>query len=371
MVRHLWRLLPAGFRASIRGWVESLIAFASWACLWRWRLALMPAKHGGTVFLGRERCAGEAAALLDLGAVARTGARAALGALRSGRSAVVSEAYVPGALRVPRQVRVVFPTHSGRMRLSSRRRALASEHRVRQAAGDAEVEHVHQEFLVPFALNRHGTGAAQLTLSTVRGLAEHGRLDILLHGNDPVGAHLGFASVQGGKRYWVGCRVGYPRQVYEDSRRLADHNAINFFLQFRHAEDAGFDFYDMGESLARPEGGLLQFKKRMGGVVATCARHNCFWVRPPQGEAPQMLWDAPLFGLERRGLVLNVGLPDGLREGEAVERYRDLAFDGLAAVRLHATTQVSTGTLDELKRHFRDTPVEVTLGPGPRSHPGR
>lgn len=33
--------------------------------------------------------------------------------------------------------------------------------------------------------------------------------------------------------------------------------------------------------------------------------------------------------------------------------------------------QAPKALLDHLQGHFRDTPVEVTLGPGPRSHPGR
>ena len=364
-VRRLWRLLPEGFRASFRRGTESLGALGDRARLWRWRLASIHSPLGETVFLGRSGYAGEVAGLLGLGTVGKAGWRAAVGALRSGLATIVSEAYLPGALRVPRSVHMVFPVHSGRMNLQNRRRAQALEHHIRRITEDAEIERISRDFLVPFAVDRHGTAANQLALATVKKLAEYGRLDVLTHGDEEVGAHLGFSSVFSGKRYWVGCRVGYPRIVYEDSRRLADVNAINFFLQFRHAEDAGFDFYDMGESQARPEGGLLQFKKRMGGVLAAWPRHDCFWVRLPRGKAPEMLWDTPLFSLERRGLVLNLGLPDGLRERDVMMRYRNLAFDGLSSVRLHLRSKVPPPVLDELTRIFGKIPFEVLPLPRP------
>ena len=365
LIHRIWRLLPEGFRASFRRGTESLGALGDRARLWRWRLASIHSPLGETVFLGRSAYAGEVAELLGQGTVGKAGRWAAIGALRSGLATIVSEAYLPGALRVPRNVFMVFPAHSGRMKLPNRRRARASEHHIRRITEDAEIERISRDFLVPFAIDRHGTAANQLALTTVKKLAEYGRLDVLTHGDEEVGAHLGFSSVLNGKRHWVCCRVGYPRKVYEDPRRLTDVNTINFFLHLRQSEDAGFDFYDLGDSVARPEGGLLQFKKRMGAVLTPGPWHDCFWVRPPRGKAPEMLWNAPLFSLERRGLVLNLGLPDGLREGAAKDRCRALVFDGLASVRIHLGSHIPSPVLDELTRHFGAIPVEFTSSSRP------
>jgi hypothetical protein len=359
LVRRLWRLLPAEARTLARHRVESVRAFLHWACFWRWRLALISTGDRAVVFFGQECRAWEAAALLGPGGVATVGARRAFGELRRSDAPIVSDAPIPGALRVPRQVRTVYPTHSGLMKLPRRRRILASQYWVRRAVGDEEIEHVYREFLVPFAVHRHGTRAVKLSLSTVKRIAESGRLDLLSLGDEVVGAHLGFSSVRRGKRYWEGCRVGYSRRVFENPQRMADLNAITFFVQLHQAEDAGFDFYDLGESLARPEGGLLQSKKRMGGVLAPCAASDCFWVRLPPAEAPMMLWEAPLFSQERRGLLLHVGLLVGLSDVQVVKRYRDLAFQGLAAVRIHASTMIPETTLEAIRRHFHGTPVEV------------
>lgn len=359
LFRNLWRRIPAERRSAWRARGETLVAVLEAARIWRWRLAFVPTEAGGVVLFGQESRTRSAAALVAPHCKHAEGARAALGGLRRGRAAIVSDAYVPGALRVPLQVRMVFSTASTRMNVTRRRRLLSSEHHLRRVVDAAEIERVSRDFLVSFASIRHGPEAAQLPLSAVKRLAEFGRLDLLLHGDEEVGAHLGYPETQAGKRCWVGCRVGYPARVHGDPRRLSDHNAVNYFLQFSRARDEGFDFYDLGVSPARPENGLLQFKKRLGGMLASNASELCVWIRPPSGQAPTMLWDAPLFSLEGRGLVLNVGLPETVLEGGAEDRFRDLAFDGLAAVRLHAAGEVPATTLESLRRHFKDTPVEV------------
>ena len=84
-----------------------------------------------------------------------------------------------------------------------------------------------------------------------------------------VGAHLGFPSVEGARRFWVGCRMGYPRHVFEDPHLLSGITTLNYCFQvLRQAGEAGFDAYDMGSSPGQPsKSGLLLFKTRLGGRV--------------------------------------------------------------------------------------------------------
>ena len=55
-----------------------------------------------------------------------------------------------------------------------------------------------------------------------------------------------------------------------------------------------------------------------------------------------MLWNTPLFSLEGRGLVLNVGLPATASAAEAIMRCRNFSFTGLAAVRVHCQGEAGT-----------------------------
>ena len=67
----------------------------------------------------------------------------------------------------------------------------------------AAVDEVERNMLKPYASARHDIGAAQLEPGLVRKFAqqEHGRLDLLMQGEEQVGCHLGNPYTRLSKRY--------------------------------------------------------------------------------------------------------------------------------------------------------------------------
>src|SRR5262249_23554088 len=147
------------------------------------------------------------------------------------------------------------------------RRLSERGYRTRHVQDDAEIARLDREMLVPFSNARHADNATHILPEQVQKIAHAGRLDLLLAGDEPVGAHLGYYHFQGGKRYWTTLRFGYPASVFNDPKRLAEANTMNLHLAMKYAIDAGSDYYDIGVSLARPDGGLLQFKRRRHGFL--------------------------------------------------------------------------------------------------------
>jgi hypothetical protein len=213
-------------------------------------------------------------------------------------------------------------------------RKLTAEYRFRPITAAAEIERVRTEMLVAYGEARHGWRAVHPSFEEVARAARGGCLHLLLHGDEPVGAHLGMAYEREGRRYFATIRFGYPAAVFQDARRLRDANAMSAHLALRHALDAGFQFYDIGTSVARPDGGLLQFKRRRGGALDPWGC-SWMWLRLPRPGASQLLWDSPVFTLERGGLALNVGIPPGKTLEEAAKRIHELGYAGLRTVRVH------------------------------------
>jgi hypothetical protein len=73
--------------------------------------------------------------------------------------------------------------------------------------------------------------------------------------------------------------------------------------------------------LARPEDGLLQWKKRRGTAVDVLGNFGHFYVRLPKKGAARFLWNSPLFTVERSTLTLHLGLPEGPSDEDVVIRY--------------------------------------------------
>ena len=82
------------------------------------------------------------------------------------------------------------------------------------------------------------------------------------------------------------------------------------------AIENGFDYYDIGTCLARPDDGLLEWKRRRGGDVDTLGNNGYLFVRLPKVGIAQFLWETPLFAVEGKELTLHLGLPDGPSDEE-------------------------------------------------------
>lgn len=274
---------------------------------------------------------------------------------------LVSEMLIPGALRVPWYLSTVVPL--GRpideimAGYDSELRRTLRKHRplynLQQALGDAEIERADREMLQPYAKARHGVAASHFPPDSVRRLAKYlGRLDLVLLGDEVVACHLGKEVIYANKRYWSTLRFGYPEAVYSDPKRLREINSINTHLALEWAINNGFDYYDIGDSMAYPDNGLLQWKRRRGGELITMSGteySGYFYVQPPKAGEAKFFWYSPLFSVERNKLVLHLGLPDGPSDDEFSKRYHEMGFGGLHKVYLHCARQTSDNIIENLR----------------------
>jgi hypothetical protein len=241
----------------------------------------------------------------------------------------------PRALCVPRYVHAVAPLgrsideitagYSDKLRRVIRQQLARC--RVQQAVDDAEIDRTEREMLRPYAMARHGHIAAQMAPEEVRRMAhQHGRIDIVYSGDERVSCHLGFALTRGGKRYWNALRFGFTEAVFSNSKRLHEVNSINIHLAIEWAPEKGFDFYDLGYCAARPDDGLLKWKRRRGGHVDISFTYSYFYVRLSKAGSSRLLWNSPLFARERDSLTLHLGLPDASSDEEALVRRRSICI---------------------------------------------
>jgi len=339
------------------------------ACLWRWEIARLPPQSESPcdiLYIGRQARRDLAKALL--GADGDIGTNQ-VGADISRQTVFVSEMPILGALRVPWYLHAIVPL--GRpieditARYDSKLRRNLLKNRMRyytqQALGDTEIDRADREMLQPYARARHGTNAAQIEPKVVRRIAQKsGRLDLVLLGNEVVACHLGCVIIRAGKYYWSTIRFGYPEAVFSDSKRLGEANSITTHLALEWAIENGFDYYDIGSCLARPDDGLLEWKRRRGGAVDTMGNHGYFYVRLPRIGAAQFLWNNPLFAVEHHKLTLHLGLPDGPSDKEVMCRYREMGFGGLFKIYLHCARlpdEHILETLSNLYMHQKPPPI--------------
>jgi hypothetical protein len=233
-----------------------------------------------------------------------------------------------------RPLEAVLADHNAKV--ARRLRALRGRARLVPVRDDAEATRLSREMIAPFAVARHGEGTTHVSEERVRLLARGpGRLDLLTFDGEPVGCELGVPRVREGRRRWVAVRFGCPPRVFADPDRLAEASTLATYLVMVRALEAGFDAYDIGSSPARPDGGLLQWKRKRGAVLDASLPDGFFWVGLPRPGAARFLWNTPLFALEPGGIVLHLGMPDGVPEGDAAARYREMGYRGLAGVRVH------------------------------------
>ncbi|MES2182644.1 MAG: hypothetical protein V4493_11160 [Pseudomonadota bacterium] len=232
-----------------------------------------------------------------------------------------------------------------------RLRNLRANFSTRQVLAAADIDHIDQAMLRPYATARHDNSAVQIERNNVHKFAQpqFGRLDVVYLGDEAVACNLGRGFMRTGKRYWSSFRFGYPQAVFSDRKRLNEVNAINTYLALEWAIGNGFDYYDLGMSLACPDGGLLHWKRRRKGVLDTLGNHGYFYVRLPRKGTAQFLWNAPLFAVEYGKLTLHLGIPDGKSDEDILTRYREMGFSGLTKVYLHCQQPISESLVERFR----------------------
>jgi Acetyltransferase (GNAT) domain len=367
------KLVSPALRFKLRNTYTRLKELSRLARLWDWEIIRLPYRNDSQyniLYIGRK--ARREWAWVRLRADSGFNSRQSRVLQFSPHQVLVSEMPIPGALRVPwflstavslgRPIEEIMKGYDSELRRNIRK--LRPLYRLEQALGDAEIERADRELLQPYAKARHGSTAAHFPPDAVRRLAKHlGRLDLVLLGDEVVACHLGKEFIHANKRYWSTLRFGYPEAVYSDPKRLREINSINTHLALEWAINNGFDYYDIGDSTAQPDNGLLQWKRRRGGNLITMSGTEYighFYIRPPSADAAKFFWDAPLFVVERNKLTLHLGLPDGPTDNDVAKRYREMGFGGLFKVYLHYARPPGEHLLNKLRglyEHQKTPPV--------------
>lgn len=357
------RHLSPSLRYDLRLWASKAGEVVARACFWRWemsRFRLQPASPYEILYIGRKQQR-EMAKLLIGGkghvaqAVDGTSQRDA------GQVVVVSEMPTAGALSVPHYLSAVVPL--GRAleditaRYDSELRRSIRKHRplyaMRQATTDEEIAMADRELLRPYATARQGIHAAQFPTEEVFRIAKTvGRLDLITLGDAVIGCHLGCEVVRDGKRYWSTLRFGYCEAVFSDAKRLREVNSITTFMALEWALAQGFDYYDIGLCLARPDDGLLKWKRRRGGDIDSLGNHAYLFVRLPKKGTADFLWETPLFAVEGNKLTLHLGLPTGASAEQVASRYHEMVFGGLHKIYLYGREEAVQGLEQALQNRY-------------------
>lgn len=354
-------LISPSVKFELREVVVGLREVLERACLWRWEIGRLQRNSDcayDILYVGRKARRDTAKAIFGFKESAES---SQVKAFDLSRTVIVTEMPFPGALKIPCMLGSVVPlgrpieeiTACFHSQLRRDLKKNSERYRFQQVLKDDDIEKANREMLQPYARARHGDSAFQIKFEDVRRMAQdYGRLDLLLLGEEVVGCQLGCEITRAGKRYWSTNRCGYPQTVFSDPKQLRDTNAINIHLALEWALKNDFDFYDIGTSLGRPDDGLLEWKRRRGGVVDTLGNNDYIYVRLPGIGVEQFLWDAPLFAVERDKLSLHLGLPNGRSDEEIAIRYREMGFGGLFSVSLYCAKPPSDALLATLRSYF-------------------
>jgi len=361
-------------RYEIRSASARLRGILDRACLWRWEIArfrLQQESPHEFLYVGRKNQR-EMAKLLIGGKAPGNGpvGDGAPQPTESDHVVMVSEVPTTGALNVPVYLSAVVPLGRSLEDITARydselRRNIRKNrplYRVRQALLDEEIEWADREMLRPYAEARQGIHAAQLSTQEVFRLAKTaGRLDLIMLGDEVVACHLGCVITRGGKRYWSTMRFGYTEAIFSDAKKLREVNSITTFMALEWAIEHGFDYYDIGLCVARPDDGLLKWKRRRGGDIDSLSNHAYMFIRLPKANTARFLWDTPLFAFEGKELTLHLGLPDGPSAEEVADRYREMVFGGLDKIYLYCADNSGEQFLETLRSRYANVQASPVL----------
>lgn len=283
---------------------------------------------------------------------------------------VISEMPTSGSLSVPHYLSAVVPLGRPLEDITARydselRRSIRKNrplYHMRQALSDEEIAMADRDLLRPYASARQGIHAAQFPTEEVFRIAKSvGRLDLIMLGDEVIGCHLGCEVVRSGKRYWSTLRFGYCEAVFSDAKKLREVNSITTFMALEWALEQGFDYYDIGLCLARPDDGLLKWKRRRGGDIDSLGNHAYLFVRLPKTGTAKFLWDTPMFAVEGDKLTLHLGLPDGPSDEEVASRYHEMVFGGLHKIYLYGGSGAGEPFVETLRSRYASLQSPPTM----------
>ncbi|HWD32932.1 hypothetical protein ACIKP7_08480 [Pseudomonas caricapapayae] len=360
------KYVSPAMRYEIRTALNKLRDLLGRACFWRWEVArfrLQQESPFEVLYVGRKEYRDVAKVLIG-GKSLRDSPVPQDTAAPAGSShvVVVSEMPTAGALSVPHYLSAVVPLLGRSLeeitaRYDSELRRSIRKNRplywMKQALTDEEIAMADKELLRAYATARQGDHAAQFSTETVFRLAKTvGRLDLIMQGDEVVGCHLGCEITRGNKRYWSTLRFGYCEAVFSDAKKLREANSINTYMALEWAVENGFDYYDIGLCLARPDDGLLKWKRRRGGDIDSLGNHAYMFVRLPKTGTAKFLWDTPLFAVEGDKLTLHLGLPDGPSDDEVADRYHEMVFGGLHKIYLYGAKSSGELFVETLRSRY-------------------
>lgn len=366
------KLISPSQRFEIKTASHKLRELLARACFWRWEVARFRLGQDSpyeVLYIGRKQQR-ELAQVLISGKDQQAADSGQVEPVASGHVVVVSEMPTTGALSVPHYLSAVVPLGRSLEDITARydselRRSIRKNrplYGMRQALSDEDIAMADAQLLRPYASARQGARAVQIPTQEVFRLARgFGRLDLITLGDEVVACHLGCEVVRGGKRYWSTVRFGYCEAVFSDAKKLREVNSITTFMALEWALDNGFDYYDIGMCLARPDDGLLKWKRRRGGDVDPFGNHAYLFVRLPKTGSARFLWDTPLFAVEGNKLTLHLGLPEGPSDEEFASRYREMVFGGLHKIYLYGARTAAEQFVESLRSRYADIQSPPTM----------
>lgn len=354
-------LIPQSLRFEIRQKKGQIKHFFGRLCFWKWQHFSFPLSENSPIsihYKGRPENKPMLVALLGASAMpAKEGVPA-------GDVVYVTEHYMRDAICIPfalitivklgRSIEDIVASYS-----KSLRRSIAADrpnYRFQAIDQIEKVDAIENSMLKPYAIARHDIGAAQLEPGLVRKFAQkaHGRLDLLLQGDEEVGCHLGNPYTRQGKRYWHVNRLGYPQKVFSDYKRWGEVNSMNLHLALEAAVANGYDYCDYGVSLAKPGHGLIEWKRRRRGFLATHDNFKYFYMKLPKTGGAQFLWESPVFGVEGGKPTLHLGIPEGKTDEELLARYHEMGYAGIYKVYLDCVKPPSAQFIAAIRELYAD-----------------
>lgn len=368
------KLISPSIRYEMRQLASKGLEVMARACFWRWEVArfrLQQESPYEILYIGRKQQR-EMAKLLIAGKGQGNAAviDSASATIAPNHVVVVSEMPTSGALSVPHYLSAVVPLGRSLEDITARydselRRSIRKNrplYQMRQALSDDEIAMADRDLLRPYASARQGIHAAQFPTEEVFRIARGvGQLDLITLGDEVIGCHLGCEVVRAGKRYWSTLRFGYCEAVFTDARKLREVNSITTFMALEWALMQGFDYYDIGLCLARPDDGLLKWKRRRGGDIDSLGNHACLFVRLPRTGTAKFLWDTPMFALEGDKLTLHLGLPEGPSDEEVASRYQEMVFGGLHKIYFYGGNGAGEPFVESLRRRYANLQSPPTM----------
>jgi hypothetical protein len=369
MIKKILRHLPASIRITLSERYNRIKALLGILAVWRIVVCRVNWTRGSTTgfwFIGRKTQLQLANVIFNQSPLISDQANENAG---SGR-AIISELPFPGSYCIPHYLSTILTLSNSiesqikaidknKYRLYKNERPAFS---TRLVSDIQDIKRLQKTMLEPYALERYGSAVAQLTDEEVIKMAtQTGAFHLVCEGDAEVACHIGSRYEYDGKLHWLSVRAGYPEHIYADSKAYGRINAIDVFLEIEWAISQGYDCFDLSISLANPENGVLQWKRKLRGRLSLKENHEYFYIKPPRGSEPEFFWETPLISVKRGQLILHLGWPASQDEDAFLSRYKQMGFDGLATVNLYTPMQPSDVMLERLLHLYRYANTKPTI----------